>query len=73
MKFSREYLLKKINILSSIPQSKNKIFEAYYNVQENDWISAKNNINHISAFKFEVIILYFILGYTYSCRAQLLI
>lgn len=26
-------------------QSKNKIFEAYYNVQENDWISAKNNIN----------------------------
>ena len=31
-------------------QSKNKIFEAYYNVQENDWISAKNNINLANSY-----------------------
>ena len=31
-------------------QSKNKIFEAYYNVQENDWISAKNNINLVNSY-----------------------
>lgn len=31
-------------------QSKNKIFEAYYNVQENDWISAKNNINFANSY-----------------------
>ena len=31
-------------------QSKNKIFEAYYNVQENDWISAKNNVNLANSY-----------------------
>lgn len=31
-------------------QSKNKIFEAYYNVQESDWISAKNNINLANSY-----------------------
>ena len=33
-----------------ILQSKNKIFEAYYNVQENDWNSAKNNINLANSY-----------------------